>query len=292
MSPQSPVTVPDLIPVLGAAVCAGAAVLLGGGRSGSVRRARRLLAPDAGAGPGPGARLAAAGREIGREMRARGELWCLPAGGLVALLGGSWLPLVAGAAAVPLVRRRLRARLRRGARERRAAGAIELCGAVAGGLRAGRQPAEALLAAVPGSPVAGPEVLAAVRFGGDVPAALRAAALEPGAGGLAGIAACWQVAADGGAGLADGLERVASALRAERDERQELRAQLAGPRSTAFLLALLPAFGLLMGSALGAAPLRVLLHTPGGLACLALGGLLEWAGLVWVGRIVRGAHGR
>ncbi|MGH3325873.1 MAG: type II secretion system F family protein, partial [Streptomyces sp.] len=103
--------------------------------------------------------------------------------------------------------------------------------------------------------------------------------------------ACWQVAVEGGAGLAEGLDRVAGALRAERDQREELRAQLAGPRSTAVVLALLPGFGLLLGGAMGAGPLRVLLHSPAGLVCLVVGGLLEWAGLAWVARLVRTAEG-
>lgn len=278
-----------MAPVCGAALCAGAAVVLAGGRRPAARRARGLFgARGSVARAGPWQRVVA----VVRTWCARRELWCVPGGGVVALLGASWLPLLAGAAAVPLVRRRLRGRERRAAEARRATAVIELCAAVAGGLRAGRQPAEALLAAAPGGPASGPEVLAAARFGGDVPGALRGAAGEPGAQGLAGVAACWQVAAGGGAGLADGLDRVAAALRAERDERDELQAQLAGPRATALLLALLPVFGLLMGTALGAAPLRVLLHTPAGLLCLAAGCLLEWAGLVWTGRIVRGAYAR
>lgn len=276
-------------PVCGAALCAGAAVVLAGGRRPAARRAGVL------AGARGSVSRAGPLRRVARGVRTRGarpEWWCLPAAGAVALLGASWLPLLAGAAAVPLVRRWLRGRERRDAQARRAAAVIELCAAVAGGLRAGRQPAEALLAAAPGGPAGGPEVLAAARFGGDVPGALRGAAGAPGAQGLAGVAACWQVAAGGGAGLADGLDRVAAALRAERDERDELQAQLAGPRATALLLALLPGFGLLMGTALGAAPLRVLLHTPAGLLCLAAGSLLEWAGLAWTARIVRGAHAR
>ncbi|MHC3394836.1 type II secretion system F family protein, partial [Streptomyces lavendulocolor] len=44
---------------------------------------------------------------------------------------------------------------------------------------------------------------------------------------------------------------------------------------------------LAMGWALGADPLRVLFHTPGGLCCLAVGGLLEAVGLWWAGRVVR-----
>ena len=124
---------------------------------------------------------------------------------------------------------------------------------------------------------------------GTWPEALREAARLPGAEGLTGVAACWQVAVEGGAGLAAGLERIAAGLRAQRDQREELRAQLAGPRATALMLALLPVCGLLMGSALGADPLRVLLHTPAGWGCLVVGGLLEWGGVAWTARIVADA---
>ena len=61
----------------------------------------------------PGRREALARRWA--AARARPEWLCLPAGGLVALLGESPLPLAAGALAVPLVRRRLRAAGRVGA---------------------------------------------------------------------------------------------------------------------------------------------------------------------------------
>ncbi|WP_375781891.1 type II secretion system F family protein [Streptomyces zingiberis] len=215
--------------------------------------------------------------------------WCLPAGGLVGLVGASPLPVVAAAAGVPVVRRLLRRRQRARDRERLAAEVIEWCAVVAAELRAGRQPGQALLGFPPpgGGEAA---VRAAARYGGDVAEALRRAARRPGAAGLGGAAACWQAAAGAGAGLASGLERVAVALRAERDQREDLRSQLAGTRSTAALLALLPVFGLLMGGALGAGPLRVLLHTPPGLACLLTGAALEAAGLAWTGRIVRAAE--
>ena len=78
-----------------------------------------------------------------------------------------------------------------------------------------------------------------------------------------------------------------AALRAERRRREELRAQLAGAWSTVVVLALLPVVGLGLGAALGRDPLRVLLHSPAGLACLVAGGLLEAAGLFWAARIVR-----
>ncbi|MFD0528964.1 type II secretion system F family protein [Kitasatospora arboriphila] len=66
--------------------------------------------------------------------------------------------------------------------------------------------------------------------------------------------------------------------------------ELAGSRATVALLAALPVFALLLGTALGAHPLSTLLHTPAGLACLAVGAVLETTGLLWTARIVRAAE--
>ncbi|MEV7864630.1 type II secretion system F family protein [Streptomyces sp. NPDC088124] len=273
--------------------CAVAAVRLTAREERGLRRARLLLASGGTpGGPAPGEpsweRLLPRLRDRARGMPR--EWWCLPPALLLALVGESVLPLLGGALAVPLVGRRLRAGERRKERERRAAGIVALCGAAAGELRAGLQPVQALLVAAASTGGLGgaePAVLAAARFGGDVPDVLRRGAREPGAEGLVGLAACWRVAVDGGAGLAAGLDRLEAALRAESEQREGLRAQLAGAWSTVVVLALLPVVGLAMGWALGADPLRVLLHTPAGLGCLAVGGLLEAAGLWWAARIVR-----
>ncbi|MGZ9932419.1 type II secretion system F family protein [Streptomyces sp. NC-S4] len=282
------------VPLFAGVLCAGAAAwgLAGGDRVS--RRARTVLAaggPVVPGGPLPSERLLIAVRVRAARWR---EWVCLAAGLVVAVLGGSVIPLLAGAASVPLVRRWLRVRARERARAARAAEVVALCGAVVGELRAGAQPGQALTAAMrrtavgPGGPGAAETgVLAAAAFGGDVPGALRQVAREPGAEGLAGMAACWRVSVDGGAGLAAGLERLEGALRAERDRQESLRAQLAGARSTVLVLALLPLVGLLIGTGLGADPLRVLLHTPMGWGCLLAGGVLEALGLLWCRRIVR-----
>lgn len=276
-----------------AVVCLGAAVCLLGGPNSGARRAQLLLAGGGAVGAGP----PDWGRMVGELRRLRGRLraeWWAPAVGLVlAVLGSSVLPVVAGAAGVPLLRRVRLAREARRARERRGDAVIALCGALAGEVRAGRQPGEALLWAVRdsgGLGVAQAAVLAAARFGGDVPGALASAARQPGAEGLSGLAACWRVAVDQGAGLAAGLERLEGALRAQRDQRADLRAQLAGARSTVVMLAGLPVLGLLLGAVMGADPLHVLLHTGAGLACLVVGGVLEGLGMWWALWIVRRAE--
>lgn len=271
----------------GAAVlCAGGALWWTARLERTLRRARAVLAV-------PGGGAVAWPVLFGRwpaGARGRPEWLCLPVAAVVALLGGSLLPLLAGVAAVPLAGRSLRAARARREREARGDRVVALCGAVAGELRAGWQPAQALaFAARTTGALGGQEaaVLAAARFGGDVPEALRRAARRDGADGLAGMAACWQVAVDGGAGLAAGLDRLEAALRAHQDQRERLRAQLAGAWATVAVLAVLPVAGLGLGAALGARPLWVLLHTPAGLGCLAVGGLLEALGLWWAARIVR-----
>ncbi|WP_333776009.1 type II secretion system F family protein [Streptomyces sp. IBSBF 3136] len=276
-----------------AAACAGAAIWLLGGRHHGVRRARLLLADGGAVATGPPVWERTFAELRGLGARWGEEWWSLAAGLLLALLGSSPIPVVAGAAGVPVLRRMRLARQARRARETRADAVIGLCGALAGEVRAGRQPGEALLRAARDSAGLGDAqaaVVAAARFGGDVPGVLAVAARQPGAEGLLGLAACWRVAVDQGAGLAAGLDRLDGALRAERDQRADLRAQLAGARATAVMLAALPALGLLLGSAMGADPLRVLLHSGAGLGCLVVGVLFEAAGTWWSARIVRGAE--
>ncbi|MFC7899601.1 type II secretion system F family protein [Streptomyces griseoincarnatus] len=274
---------------VGAVACLGTAAWMLGGGHGEARRARALTGDDGGSAGRP--LLAPAADRL--RARLRVEWVSLAVGVVLAVLGASVLPVVAGAAGVPVLRRVRRAAAARKKRDGRADAVVALCGALAGELRAGRQPGEALLPAARDSEGLGDHqaaVLAAARFGGDVPGALTAAARQPGAEGLRGLAACWRVAVDQGAGLADGLDRLEAALRAERDQRADLRAQLSGARTTAVMLAGLPVVGLALGAALGADPLHVLLHTPSGTVCLAAGGVLEGLGLWWALRIMRGAE--
>ncbi|WBP88074.1 type II secretion system F family protein [Kitasatospora cathayae] len=225
------------------------------------------------------------------------ELLVLPVGLALGRVTASPVPVLAAALALlPLRRWRLRRRLTVEAGQR-AAAVVELCAALAGELRSGATPEQALhlvtarLAEDPDGlrrlgvePVAR---LAAGRYGGDVPAALQLLAELPGGSGAAAIAACWRVASDGGSGLAAALDRVAEALRGERALAEEITGELAGPRTTIAVLAALPGAGLLLGSGLGARPLEVLLHTSAGLGCLGAGAVLEGLGVLWTARIVR-----
>lgn len=173
------------------------------------------------------------------------------------------------------------------------AGTVELCFGLAAELRAGRTPMEALRRAAETLEPAASDALAAsltaAQMGGDVAAALRGAGRRGGAAGLGRLAACWQVGAGSGAGLAVAVERLARALRAEEAHREEVTAQLAGPRATARLLAALPFLGLAMAAGLGTHPVAFLLGTPYGAACLVLGLGLDALGLAWTRRLARTA---
>lgn len=109
---------------------------------------------------------------------------------------------------------------------------------------------------------------------------------------LRALAACWRVCSAAGAGLAGAVDRMADGLRAAQAQQRLVESELAGPRATAGLLAVLPLAGVALGAALGAQPLTVLLHTRLGAACLTVGLALDALGVWWTGRIVARAAGR
>lgn len=161
----------------------------------------------------------------------------------------------------------------------------EACEILATELRAGRSAEQAVTTAA----VACDDLRRAVRslhLGGDVVAGLRRIVDAPAA---AGLASAWATAHASGAGLAGVVERVTDELTAQLELRREIDSQLAAPRATARLLALLPLGGMALGVFLGVDPLRMLLGTTVGLCCLVVGSVLALAGVVWVDRLARSA---
>lgn len=158
-----------------------------------------------------------------------------------------------------------------------------LAAALASELRAGRTPGEAWHAVVTEQSDRLPSAVVPDAEPADV---LHRWASIPGWGGLQPLATCWRLADASGAGLADALDRVAVAMRHEHEVGDEVRGQLASVRATAWVLATVPVLAVVMGQVVGADPLSVLLGTPLGAACLALGGALGAAGWWWLSRQV------
>ncbi|MFC6161375.1 type II secretion system F family protein [Kribbella jiaozuonensis] len=162
----------------------------------------------------------------------------------------------------------------------RRANIIEALDVLAADLSAGRPPIAALEGAASISPDL--EVAhAAAKLGADVPAALIRASTKPGATSLRALAAAWRVTEESGAAFAALTERLANSLRADEAIHRQTESSLAGARSTARILAILPAFGITLGYALGAHPLTFLTTTPPGWLCLTAGLALTTAGLHW-----------
>jgi tight adherence protein B len=179
-----------------------------------------------------------------------------------------------------------RRRAETAAAEQTARRMLEACDLVAGELAAGRTGEAALAEAADAWPALRP-VADASRLGGDVPEALRSLARTPGADGLRLLAGAWMVSHRTGAGLAVSTRRVADAVRLDQATRRVVRGELASARATARLVAVLPVVALLMGSGAGADPWTFLLGTPLGLACLASGLAIGFAGLWWIELIAR-----
>jgi tight adherence protein B len=189
----------------------------------------------------------------------------------------------------------------RTSRDRRAAATAatvlsDALGVLVAELHAGAHPADAVQAAADshtGLPQAASDVArvlatvaATARLGGDVPAALRNAGpaqLRCWWGRLAGA---WSLAEQHGIALADVLD----AVRWDTEHRvrfaAEVQARLAGPRATAMVLAALPLLGVVLGQAMGAAPLRVLCDTAAGHLLLVVGTALACAGVWWSARLI------
>jgi len=103
------------------------------------------------------------------------------------------------------------------------------------------------------------------------------------------LAAAWFVAGLVGAPLAGALRTHARALRMLVQSQREVTTALAAPVSTARMVLTLPAVGLVFGALLGFDTLGVLVTTPIGWGCFAVGGGLIMVAVRWNRRLVRSA---
>lgn len=236
---------------------------------------------------------------VRRRLRSGGSAgrWWLVVALLLIATGVPWLPPVSAlrlalgvtmAAVAGFVIQQLRASRERGRTAARRREVMEAVVLMAAELRAGVLPGRMLAGLAEDFAMLHPAARA-IELGGDVPAALREAAQVPGRELLRDLGGAWQVAERSGAPLAAVLARLAEAARIEQDITREVQAGVAPARATGRLMAVLPAFGLLLGSGMGGDPVAVLLGTWIGVGCLAAGCALACLGALWIEHIASSA---
>lgn len=162
------------------------------------------------------------------------------------------------------------------------------CAVLAGQVRVGRVPSEALRVAAEDCAVLA-EADRVHRMGGDVAALWRDRSARAGHRGLLDLARAWQLSQQTGAPLASVLDEVAEALTVEQGVRAVVASELAAPRATGKVMAVLPFCGLALGFLIGGDPVDFLLSGPYGWACLLGGVTLAGVGVLWIDRLARSA---
>jgi tight adherence protein B len=162
----------------------------------------------------------------------------------------------------------------------------QACSALASQIQVGRTPTEALRSTAADCPVLA-EASETQQLGGDVTSVWRDGSLRPGQGGLTDLARAWQVSTQTGAPLAPSLQQVGASLTADVALRTVIAAELAAPRASGKIMAVLPFCGLGMGYLLGGDPVQFLFSSPYGWVCLVLGVALAAAGVLWIDRLSR-----
>ncbi|HEX6353383.1 type II secretion system F family protein [Actinophytocola sp.] len=168
-------------------------------------------------------------------------------------------------------------------------GLAEALRTLVAGLRAGAHPAAAAEAAAEDahSPIAPTmrAIAAAARLDGDITAVLDTTGSPALATALGRVATAWQLAQRHGLPLADVLDAARRDLDLRARFTRQVLARMAGPRSSALVLSLLPLLGIALGEGIGANPLRLLTSSGLGQMLLVVGVALLCAGVAWSGRI-------
>lgn len=158
-------------------------------------------------------------------------------------------------------------------------------------LRAGAHPVAAAESAARDASAPADAVLVAIaasaRLGGDLTSVLdRFAANSPAVVPvLRPLVHAWSLAQRHGLPLADVLDAVRRDVAGRVRFAHKIKARMAGPRASGAVLAVLPLVGVLLGEAMGAHPVHVLLSVALGQGLLATGTTLICLGLYWIHRL-------
>lgn len=226
------------------------------------------------------------------KAQPRNPAWIPVAVGLLALAAfatGRAGVVIAGACAGACAIHAVSARRTARADRARAAAAAEFIGHLAEGVGAGATLASAAARATDRLPESAPATLrrdcllfTAAAQRGDTPPAVATPELQR-------VAALWSLSTTRGVPVVGLLATARDEIDHQLRHRAATTAALAGPRTTAAVLSLLPMAGIGMGAAMGAKPVT-LLTSPGiGSVLVVLGTALVCAGVVTSGEIIRRA---
>jgi hypothetical protein len=99
------------------------------------------------------------------------------------------------------------------------------------------------------------------------------------------FASLWQVCENNGAALSPALSQFAQQIRVEKELRQELSSSMSGAKLSAWVLAGLPLFGIVLAGFLGVNTLEWLANSKIGNFNIASALILEVIGIIWVRKI-------
>ena len=100
-----------------------------------------------------------------------------------------------------------------------------------------------------------------------------------------GFGSLWQVCENNGATLSPALNQFAQQLRTEKELRQELSSSMSGAKLSAWVLAGLPLFGIVLAGFLGVNSLQWLSNSSIGNYNIIAALILEISGIIWVTKI-------
>jgi tight adherence protein B len=100
-----------------------------------------------------------------------------------------------------------------------------------------------------------------------------------------GFGSLWQVCENNGAALSPALNQFAQQIRTEKELREELSSSMSGAKLSAWVLAGLPLFGIVLAGFLGVNSLQWLTTSSIGNYNIVAALMLETAGIIWVTKI-------
>jgi tight adherence protein B len=100
-----------------------------------------------------------------------------------------------------------------------------------------------------------------------------------------GFGSLWQVCENNGAALSPALNQFAHQIRTEKELREELSSSMSGAKLSAWVLAGLPLFGIVLAGFLGVNSLQWLSTSSLGNYNIVAALILETAGIIWVTKI-------